>query len=404
MKKILIILTVFIDVLGIGIIIPVLPFYVKSFGASAMTLTLLFTVFSFFSFFSAPFLGALSDKVGRKPVLTISLFSTSLGWIIFAMAPNIFWLFIGRIIDGLAAGNFPIAQNYLIDIAKNEKEKTTNLGLIGATFGVGLIIGPLLGGFLSAISLSLPFWCVGILALINTILVIIKLPETNKNKQKDKKIEINPIKPIIRSLKNHDIRPGFLAWFLFGLALGSEQSIFSLYLTEQFNFSSVIVGFFMTGTGIILIFNQAFALKHLWLKYFKEEHLAKWFMFTIAIGLALMGIKNMLILIAGVVIMSFCQSILRVVITSQISKKSESNKQGETLGTLNSIFSLAMIIGPILAGYLFNIKNNLTFFVSAIFLFLAFIIILLDHKNKAKIINLEQENILIEQQKNELIS
>ena len=120
-RKFIILMTVLIDVLGIGIIIPVLPFYVESFGASAFIVTLLFAVFSFFSFFSAPLLGAWSDRIGRRPVLIISIFSTALGWVVFALSTNIFWLFIGRIIDGLAAGNFPIAQSYLVDIAKDEK-------------------------------------------------------------------------------------------------------------------------------------------------------------------------------------------------------------------------------------------------------------------------------------------
>ena len=187
-RKLIILLTVLIDVLGIGIIIPVLPFYVESFGASAFTVTLLFAIFSFFSFFSAPLLGALSDRVGRRPVLIISIASTALGWLVFAAAGNIYWLFIGRIIDGLAAGNFPIAQSYLVDIAKTDKEKTTNLGLIGAIFGIGLIVGPLLGGVLSQISLSLPFWFVGGLAAFNVVLAFFNLPETNKNKNKDKRI------------------------------------------------------------------------------------------------------------------------------------------------------------------------------------------------------------------------
>ena len=143
-KKSIILLTVLIDVLGIGIIIPVLPFYVESFGASAFIVTMLFAVFSLFSFFSAPLLGAWSDRIGRRPVLIVSIASTALGWLVFAAATSIYWLFIGRIIDGLAAGNFPIAQSYLVDIAKTGKERTTNLGLIGAVFGIGLIVGPLL--------------------------------------------------------------------------------------------------------------------------------------------------------------------------------------------------------------------------------------------------------------------
>lgn len=160
-QKLIILFTVFVDVIGIGVIIPILPFYVESFGASPLMVGLLFGVYSFFSFFSGPLLGSFSDRRGRRPVLIISILSSAIGWLVFASAKSIFFLFLGRIIDGLAVGNFSTAQSYLSDIAKNDKERTTNLGLVGAIFGIGFIIGPMLGGFLGSISETLPFWFVG---------------------------------------------------------------------------------------------------------------------------------------------------------------------------------------------------------------------------------------------------
>lgn len=402
-RKLIILLTVFIDVLGIGIIIPVLPFYVESFGASAFTVTLLFAVFSFFSFFSAPFLGALSDKIGRRPVLIVSIFSTALGWLVFAAAPSITWLFIGRIVDGAAAGNFPIAQSYLLDIAKDEKEKTTNLGLIGAIFGVGLIIGPALGGFLSSISLSLPFWIVGGLAFVNGILAIINLPETNINQNKNKIIELNPFKPLARSFKNKKLRPIFMAWFLMGLALASQQSIFSLYLNKEFFFNPATVGLFMTGSGLILIFNQAFALKKVWLKNFQEEFLMVGLMALLALGFLLMGITYLWSFIIGMLAISLAQSVLRAVLTSQAAKKDGGENHGAILGVMNSIMSLSMIVGPILAGYLFGLKINWPFWASALSGLLAFIILLLDYqKNQTSEFSLSEEERILEEQRTEL--
>ena len=180
--KLIIMTTVFVDVLGIGIIIPVLPFYVESFGVSSFVVTLLFSVFALFSFVSGPFLGALSDRIGRRPVLILSIASTALGWFVFASANAVWVLFLGRIIDGVAAGNFPIAQSYLVDIAKDDKERTSNLGIIGAVFGIGFIIGPFLGAMLSAISPASPFWFVGVLALLNMIGAWFFLPETHHNR------------------------------------------------------------------------------------------------------------------------------------------------------------------------------------------------------------------------------
>ncbi len=169
-EKLIVLFTVFVDVIGFGIVIPILPFYVGTFGASPFVITLLFASFAFFAFLSSPLLGALSDKVGRRPILIVSIVSTALGWIVFAGATSIPFLFLGRIIDGMAAGNFTVAQGSLVDMARNEKERSSNLGLIGAAFGVGFMIGPLLGGVLSTVSQSFPFWCAGGLATLNALL------------------------------------------------------------------------------------------------------------------------------------------------------------------------------------------------------------------------------------------
>ncbi len=404
-KKLIILLTVLIDVLGIGIIIPVLPFYVESFGASAFTVTLLFAIFSFFSFFSGPLLGALSDKIGRRPVLIISILSTAIGWLVFAVAGNIFFLFLGRIIDGLAAGNFPIAQSYLLDIAKDEKEKTTNLGLIGAIFGIGLVVGPVIGGALSSISLSFPFYFVGALAFVNFLMAIKNLPETNKNLDHSKKLDLNPFRPLIKSFKNHNLQLGFIAWFLFGLALASQQSIFSLYLNAEFNFTALMVGLTMAGMGIVLIINQVFLLKPIWLKHFKEETLIIWLMMALAIGFFLMGIISFFILVIGMIFISVAQSVLRAVMTSQIAKKGEAGEQGMILGVLGSVMSLSMIVGPLIAGALFGIKTNLPFLASGLFAIMAFIILLFDcRRNNCHHSELAADELIIEEQKLELIN
>jgi DHA1 family tetracycline resistance protein-like MFS transporter len=155
-EKLIVIFAVLIDVIGFGIVIPILPFYVTEFGVSALMVTLLFSTFSFFAFLSSPILGALSDRFGRRPILIVSVISTAIGWFIFASAQSVWMLFLGRIIDGMAAGNFITAQSAMTDISADEKERTANLGFVGAAFGVGFLLGPLIGGVLSNVSHSLP--------------------------------------------------------------------------------------------------------------------------------------------------------------------------------------------------------------------------------------------------------
>lgn len=366
-KKIIVIFTVLVDVIGFGIVIPILPFYLTEFGAPAFTITLLFSVFSFCAFLSSPFLGGLSDRIGRRPVLLISIFSTSIGWFVFASASSIYFLFIGRIIDGLAAGNFTTAQSYLVDIAKNEKERTTNLGLIGATFGIGFMLGPLLGGILSKVSHAFPFYCAGTMALFNGIFAFFMLPETNKTRNTTK-LKYNPISPIINAYRHHTLRPLYLVWFIFALAFVITQSVFGLYSQRVFGFNAFQTGLFFTVIGIVVAINQTLLLKRFWLHRFSEPELQKMMMLILSIGLVSMGMQNVLLFFLALPLLGTGQAVLRVVISSQAVGHAEPNKKGEIIGITSSIMSAAMIIGPLLAGALFELNYSAPFVVASILL------------------------------------
>lgn len=368
--KFLILLTVFIDIIGVGVIIPILPFYVARFTNSPQLITSLFAVFSLCAFFSAPIIGALSDKYGRRPLLIASIFSTAIGWFVFAGAQSIGLLFVGRIIDGVMAGNFPIAQSYLSDISKNDKERTTNLGLIGAIFGVGLIVGPLLGGLLGQLGHTVPFWFVGILALFNAILAYFTLPETHTG-NKAKVISINPFKPIVNAINDTKLKANYLAWALFGLAISGFQAIFALFIKDTYHYDEFIGSIIFGIIGVIIVINQGFAMKHFWLRHFKGPILELGILVMFGIGFLFLNIAYLPFFVVALILTTFGQSILRVVMTSQVVSFTEKTNRGEVLGIMSSITSLSMTLSPFIAGALYGFNRSLPFLVCACYLFIA---------------------------------
>ena len=362
--KAIVLFTVFIDIIGIGVIIPTLPFYVQSFGVSDAVVTILFTVYALLSFISAPFLGALSDKYGRRPVLILSIASSAIGWLVFAGAKSIFALFLGRIIDGLAAGNISSAQSALADIATDEKERATNMGYIGAMFGIGLIIGPVLGGFIGTLGHTAPFWFVGILATVNTVLAYFFLPETHKNKQVHNRVSANPIKPIIDGFKNKDMRMLFGIFFLFGTAIAMQQSVFSLYMYRVFAMSPKTIGLVMAFVGIVLLINQIFLFKKVWVKY-NSRKLARMMLIVFSLGIFVTATPMVLFFYIGLIFTTIGQGNLRSVFMNMIASYNR-EKTGEYIGIATSIMSLSMVAGPLIATVVYPLNTHLPFILAGL--------------------------------------
>jgi len=370
--KFLILMTVFIDVLGLGIIIPILPFYVQSFGASSLTVTAIFAIFSLCAFLSAPLISSWSDRIGRRPMLIASIMSTSLGWFVFALAPNIIFLFIGRIIDGLAAGNLPVAQSYLVDLATDDKDRAHNLGLIGAMFGIGFIVGPMIGGFLAHFNHSWPFLLAGTMALINALLAYRYLPETLQVKS-TKAISFNPLAPLIKAVRDKALRPSYSAWMLFCIAIAIYQSIFALFLLRSFGWNELMVGFVFTGSGLIIAFNQGWAMKRFWLKYFSLDQLNRSMTASFALGFLMLCLKPLWLFGIGLVLITLGQSVFRSSLSSSIT--STGTNHGEKLGIMSAILSLAMALAPLTAGVMLDAKLILPFLICSGLFFGAYLIL-----------------------------
>lgn len=291
----------------------------------------------------------------------------------FASAKSIAFLFLGRIIDGLAAGNYPIAQSYLADISRNDQERTANMGLIGAIFGLGFIFGPMIGGLLANFGTAAPFYFVGALAAANTVATFFFLPESNRQKNNNK-LSLNPFKTLKTAISDKRLRLRYLIIFLFNAAVAMQQAIFALYLYDNFGFQAAMVGYVMTATGVMMAVNQGFLLKRFWLKRFSEAKLEIWMFLVLAFSHFLLLLGHLSTLIIAMFLMVASQSALHVVIASRIAGLAGHNKRGEILGVTSSIQSAAAIFVPLLAGFIYNHHQSSTFLVSIILLIAAFLI------------------------------
>jgi len=364
-EKLIIIFAVLLDVIGFGIVIPILPFYVTEFGVSPLTVTILFSTFSFFAFLSSPLLGALSDRFGRRPVLIACIISTAVGWFVFASAKTVWMLFLGRIIDGMAAGNFTTAQSAMVDISADEQERTANLGLVGAVFGVGFLLGPLVGGVLSNVSHSFPFLFAGILASINAVIAFFFFPETNKRMNREQPLSFNPLRPLALAAKNVSLRPLFITWSIFAFAFVTSQSVFGLFTKDVFGMSAFQTGLAFTLVGVVMVVNQGLLLKKFWTARFSDYQIEVMMLAILAAALVLISSGLLPLFYLGMIALGTGQANLRVVITTQVTRASDPKRKGEAIGILAALMSAYMVAAPIVSGMLYEFHHQLPYAVSA---------------------------------------
>ena len=291
----IIFLTVFIDLIGFGIVIPILPIYAQHFGANEMVIGLLLGTYSLMQFIFSPILGKISDRVGRRPVLLVSLLATSVGFAIMGFAPSILWLFVGRIIPGISGGNITTAQAYIADITKPE-ERSHAMGLIGAAFGLGFTLGPAIGGLLSHYSIAAPFLFASGLALFNAILAFIRLPESLSAEHRVSPEERAPISQVF---KHGWHLPALMGSYFFSIAgFAIMTTIFALFTEARFGFNSEKIGEVFAFIGFIGIIVQGGLLRQL-LKRQSEKSLAVTGAILLVVGMALLpGVTGLASLMA----------------------------------------------------------------------------------------------------------
>jgi DHA1 family tetracycline resistance protein-like MFS transporter len=355
---IVIFITVFIDLVGFGIVIPVLPYYAEGtrFGATPREVGLLFASYSVMQLIFAPTLGRLSDKYGRRPVLLVSLLGTAVGFLILGFATTLWMLFLGRIIDGISGGNISTAQAYIADVT-TEENRAKGMGLIGAAFGLGFVFGPAIGGVMSRWGINVPFLFAGGLAFANAVLLYFTLPETITA---DHPARVSAAtgrgwKRLVTSLKNRRLGFVLLIYFLSIVAFSIMTTVFSLFLMFRFGYDAFHNGWVFAFVGIISAGIQGALIGKL-VKRFGEPVLviAGTLMFTASlfaspfIGPAI-GVLGIL-LTGG--ISAIGNALNAPTLTSLASKSASPSEQGAIMGVTQSVASLARAVGPAIAAFL----------------------------------------------------
>ncbi len=370
----IIIFTIFLDALGFGILIPIVPllladptssFYLLPAGVSVQSgfilLGLITAIFPLMQLFSTSILGQMSDKFGRKPILMNTLFGTSASYALFAFAisiKNIPLLFIARAIAGITSGNLSVAQASIADVTKPE-DRAKNFGLIGAAFGIGFIIGPFLGGKLSDPAVlpffnpTIPFYFAAILSLINAFSVKFNFSETNKFLNKSAQVQWGKaIVNIFKAFQIKSLRFLFMTNFIFFSGFTFFITFFSVFLIRKFHFTQGGVGDLFSFMGLWIAFTQAIVTRRL-AKYFSEKEVLSFTLILDGVFIGLMYFAgNSWMLYTLIPFIAICNGLSFANLTGLISRSADQKIQGEILGISASIQALAQLIPPILSGFI----------------------------------------------------
>jgi MFS transporter, DHA1 family, tetracycline resistance protein len=350
-------LIVFVDLVGFGLVIPLLPFYAVRFAASPQQVTLLLAVYSLMQLLTAPLWGRLSDRVGRRPVLMTSLAASALAYLWLGGASALWMLFAARALAGACAGNIAAVQAYVADVTTPEN-RAKGMGLIGAAFGLGFMIGPALGGFLAGndpatADLETPAWVAAGLSLAALCGVLFLLSESLMPEQRGHAQPRSRISAVSGVLRRPILLRLILSFFLLILAVAGMQSVFALWAMWRFGWGPEQVGYVFAYLGLLSAILQGGLIGRL-ARRFGEERLVLCGLVLIGIGfLVLPFARDLAVLGVGVSGLALGMGLTQPSLNSLISRGVGREEQGEILGISQSVGSLSRVIGPVLAGILF---------------------------------------------------
>lgn len=371
-----IVMTTFIDMIGFGMVIPLLPFHSATVEAGAFALGMLIGSFSLMQFIFSPLLGRLSDKVGRKPILLLSIFSSTVSFILFALANSFPALLLSRITAGMAT-EAAVAQAYIADIT-TEKDRATGMGKVAAAHGAGFIIGPAIGGFLSIYGFSVPGFAAAALNGINLLFAFLFLPESNNRINSSALTSANSDgywRKLATALTKPLIGTVFTIFFIITLAFSAIPVIVPLLGIAFFGFGEVEMSYFFMYIGVVQIVLQGILIGRL-TKRWGEENLITLGSLLMMLGVFIMPLTpNIVVFLSSLTMISSGIGTLGTVLISFISKRTAADEQGGMLGVAQSVGSIARIPGPLIGGLIAEIAGlNIAFFISAALLLIAFVL------------------------------
>lgn len=383
---IIIFVTIFIDLIGFGMVIPILPFYASTeqFRATPLEIGFLFSIYSWMQFFFSPILGRLSDKYGRRPILFFSILGSAVGYFVIGFAGSLALVFLGRIIGGITGGNISTAQAYIADVTSREN-RAKGMGLFGAAFGLGFILGPALAGILSKYGIHVPFYCAAALSLANAIALYFILPESLKPELRNNgETRKGKIAEIIESLGNPRIRMIAVLYFLLITAFSIMTYAFVLFTDFRFGYNAEQNGYLFAYVGLIAIVMQG-GIFGVVAKRSGEAPLATLGCLLLTASLFAMpftgpafgGLAGLLTVSA---VLAIGNAFASPALASLASKNAGEHEQGRVMGLMQSGASLARAIGPTVGGFLLNNSLNKvdrftvfrTYWVASAIMFVAF--------------------------------
>ena len=337
-------LSVAVDLVGWGIVLPILPLYGERFTRSPVTLGLLVASFSVMQLLFAPVLGRVSDRYGRKPVLVISLAGTALGSLVMGLAPALWVLFLGRIIDGISGGSVSTAHAAVADMAE-PAQRARLLGLLGAAFGVGFVAGPAIGALAAPFGERVPLLVAAAIAGANALVAVKRLPETQSTETVAHVVEAPRTSSSVRRL--------IAVVFVATSAFTGFEATFALLGQRRFHLTMASTSGVFVGIGVLLVVFQG-AMVHPVVARYGEVR-------TVRVGLALNGLGFVLVAVArtwwllvpAVALLTAGQGLLAPVLTSMVAGRTRHDRRGSVLGLQQSVSALARVVGPVLAGFLF---------------------------------------------------